>query len=90
MRVGVDPGELQSVAALALSRAGGAWRGEATVGDTPVFAIDPYGAVDIRIAFRRPASGEERYRIVATEVLSLADQRDGRVARIVVIPVTRR
>jgi len=56
----------------------------------PVFAIDPYGVVEIRIAFRHPASGEEHVRIVATEVLSLAEQRDGRVARIVVIPVTRR
>lgn len=39
-RVGVDPGELQSVVGLALDKAGGAWSRPATVGETPVFAID--------------------------------------------------
>lgn len=39
-RVGVDPGELQSVVGLALSRAGGAWSPPAAVGETPVFALD--------------------------------------------------
>lgn len=39
-RVGVDPGELQSFVGLALSRAGGAWDGAATVGDTRTFALD--------------------------------------------------
>jgi hypothetical protein len=38
-RVGVDPHELQSVVDLALSRSGGGW-GPATVGTTPVFALD--------------------------------------------------
>jgi superfamily II DNA or RNA helicase len=39
-RVGVDPGELQSVVGLALARAGAAWQDPAAVGDTPVFALD--------------------------------------------------
>jgi len=39
-RVGVDPGELQSVVGLALTRAGGAWDRPAAVGETPVFALD--------------------------------------------------
>ena len=39
-RVGVDPGELQSVVGLALTRAGGAWERPAAVGETPVFALD--------------------------------------------------
>lgn len=39
-RVGVDPGELQSVVGLALSRAGGAWDRPTAVGETPVFALD--------------------------------------------------
>lgn len=39
-RVGVDPAELQSVVGLALERAGGAWATPASVGDTPVFALD--------------------------------------------------
>lgn len=38
-RVGVDPHELQSVVGLALTRSGGGW-GAATVGTTPVFALD--------------------------------------------------
>lgn len=39
-RVGVDPGELQSVVGLALARAGGGWGASGAVGDTPVFALD--------------------------------------------------
>nr|WP_276589377.1 DISARM system SNF2-like helicase DrmD [Sphingomonas sp. GM_Shp_2] len=39
-RVGVDPGELQSVVGLALARAGGGWGATGAVGDTPVFALD--------------------------------------------------
>ncbi|PXA98424.1 hypothetical protein DMC47_08635, partial [Nostoc sp. 3335mG] len=39
-RVGVDPDELQSVVCLALTRTGGGWTRPATVGDTPVFALD--------------------------------------------------
>ncbi|WP_322963946.1 DISARM system SNF2-like helicase DrmD [Sphingomonas fuzhouensis] len=39
-RVGVDPGELQSVVGLALTRAGGGWASPSAVGDTPVFALD--------------------------------------------------
>jgi superfamily II DNA or RNA helicase len=39
-RVGVDPGELQSVVGLALTRAGGAWDRPAAVGETLVFALD--------------------------------------------------
>jgi hypothetical protein len=39
-RVGVDPAELQSVVGLALAQAGGAWREAATLGDTPVLALD--------------------------------------------------
>ncbi|MEP9400812.1 DISARM system SNF2-like helicase DrmD [Sphingomonas sp. VNH70] len=40
-RVGVDPGELQSVVGLALARAGGGWHAQGAVGATPVFALDP-------------------------------------------------
>ncbi|MEH3100973.1 DISARM system SNF2-like helicase DrmD [Sphingomonas adhaesiva] len=39
-RVGVDAGELESVAALALARAGGAWGNGERIGDTPVFTLD--------------------------------------------------
>ncbi|GAM02302.1 DISARM system SNF2-like helicase DrmD [Sphingomonas parapaucimobilis] len=39
-RVGVDPGELQSVVGLALTRAGGAWDHPTVVGATSVFALD--------------------------------------------------
>ncbi|WP_343526974.1 DISARM system SNF2-like helicase DrmD [Sphingomonas sp.] len=39
-RVGVDPGELQSVVGLALARAGGGWTNPAAVGGIPVFDLD--------------------------------------------------
>ncbi|KQN76655.1 DISARM system SNF2-like helicase DrmD [Sphingomonas sp. Leaf62] len=39
-RVGIDPDELQSVVGLALARSGGGWHRPATIGTTPVFALD--------------------------------------------------
>jgi P pilus assembly chaperone PapD len=57
----------------------------------PVFAVEPYGAVVVRLAFRSPPPAQEvRYRLVATEVLSAAAQQAGRVPRTIVVPLTRR
>ena len=45
-RVGVEPGELQSVVGLALARVGSEWVGQGAVGTTPVFQLDEAGLGD--------------------------------------------
>ena len=87
-RVGVDPAELQSVVGLALTQAGGAWEHAATVGTTPVLALDEQAPAFVRDPSwhvmldelrARPMRGDER-------VPEWRASRDARVRRISFAP----